>query len=380
MHWSDTLHAWVLTRYEDVMNHFRDSRMSANRVPIFEQQIQGLGPGVLTDFIDIVRKQMVNKDGPEHIRMRRQANPNFTPQALDSWRPAIRNTMKTLVDRVHDKRQMNLVKEISYEFPPRVIAELFGLPADEHEQLLKWADPIAQIGGLAAGGDPVGLARKANAAIKEFAEYLTDQAKNHRQTLGHDLISRMLESQRQDPRGENIEELVANAILMLIAGHTTTTDQFSNLVHDLLTHPDQLELLRGNPSLLPSAVEESMRFHPAVPFHYRIAAADIPLRGRVIRKGDVVFLGIAAANWDPKHFVDPERFDITRDALVHKHVAFSFGPHHCLGAGLARRELEIGLEVLLERMPGLRLDEERPPQQKAESLVFRGFHSVHVKW
>jgi len=167
---------------------------------------------------------------------------------------------------------------------------------------------------------------------------------------------------------------------MLIAGHTTTTDQISNLVHDLLTHPEQLQMVRNNPSLLPTAVEESLRFHPAVPFHYRIAAEDIPLRGRTIRKGDVVFFGLAAANRDPQHFHEPDRFDITRDAMAQKHMSFSFGPHHCLGANLARRELEIGLEILLERMPRLRLDEERPPRQKAESLVFRGFHSLHIRW
>lgn len=380
VHWSDTLRAWILTRYDDVMNLFRDPRISANRNAVFKHQVQGLGPDTLEDFIEIVGKQMLHKDGPEHIRMRRQVNPHFTFQALASWLPAIRNTMRELVDRVHHQGQMDLVAEISYEFPPRVIAELFGLPPEDHAQLLSWAKPIAQLGSLAGGADPVGTARAANKAIVEFARFLTLQAEKRRQAPGHDLISQMLESQRQDPKGVNIEELVANAILMLIAGHTTTTDQISNLVHDLLTHPEQLQMVRNNPSLLPTAVEESLRFHPAVPFHYRIAAEDIPLRGRTIRKGDVVFFGLAAANRDPQHFHEPDRFDITRDAMAQKHMSFSFGPHHCLGANLARRELEIGLEVLLERMPRLRLDEERPPRQKAESLVFRGFHSLHLRW
>jgi cytochrome P450 PksS len=379
VHWSDTLHAWILTRYDDVVNYFRDSRMSANRVAIFEHQVKALGPGILNDFIEIVRRQMIMKDGPEHIRMRRQANPNFTPQALDSWRPTIRNTMTMLVDQVQHQGHMDLAASISYEFPPRVIAELFGLPPDEREQMLDWARPIAQVGGM-MGEDPIAVARRANEAIKKFADLLTRQTEKVRQSPGHDLISRMLEGQRQDPKGGTMEEVVANAILMLIAGHTTTTDQISNLVHDLLTHPDQLQLLRDNSSLLPSAVEESLRFHSAVPFHYRIAADDIPLRGRTIKKGDMVFFGIASANRDPAHFPEPDRFDIKRDFLTQKHVAFSFGPHHCLGAGLARRELEIGLEVLLQRLPGLRLDPERPPQPSANSLIFRGFHSLPVRW
>jgi cytochrome P450 PksS len=184
----------------------------------------------------------------------------------------------------------------------------------------------------------------------------------------------------QDPKRMSLEEVVANTQLMLNAGHMTTTDQLSNLVHDVLAHPDQLQLLRENPHLIPSAVQESLRYRPSVPFHFRIIAEDMQLRGKTLRKGDVVFLGIAAANHDPRVFPEPERFDINRDSVQQKHLTFSFGPHHCMGAGLARRELEIGLEVLLQRLPDLRLDEAKPPQHKCASLVFRGFTSLNLRW
>lgn len=378
VHWSEELHAWVLTRHDDVMNCFRDSRMSANRIGLMQHQLQGVDADVLKDFVDIVSKQMLMKDGPEHIRMRRQANPSFTPQALDSWRPAIRRTMKLLLERVQGQSGMDLVPHISYELPPRVIAELFGLPIEDHERLMKWADPIAQFAGLTAGMDIREVARRANEAMKEFAQYLTTIVVEHRRTPGVDLFSRIM--QAQDKGAMSVEELVSNGILMLNAGHMTTTDQLSNAVHDLLTHPDQLRLVQENPSLLPGAVEESLRYHPAVPFHYRVAATDIPLRGRTIRKGDVVFMGIAAANRDPAVFPEPDRFDITRDFVNQKHLTFSFGPHHCLGAGLARRELEVAIEALLEWRPGLRLDEAHPAQPKRQSLIFSGYHSLHVRW
>jgi len=190
------------------------------------------------------------------------------------------------------------------------------------------------------------------------------------------MLSTMVHAQEEGRLDEG--ELIANAILILTAGHITTVDQLSNGVHALLTHPEQLRKLRENPSLMKSAVEEMLRFCPAVPFIHRIAAEDFELHGRKIQKGQLVFLGMAAANRDPAVFPEPERFDITRQN--NKHLSFAFGPHMCLGAPLARVELEIGLAALLERMPDLRLDEAQPPRIKCNSLVFRGFEALPVRW
>jgi cytochrome P450 PksS len=378
VHWSPEVHGWFLTRHEDVMNSFRDSRFSANRISLFERGFQDLGPEILKDFSESIKKQMLMHDGPNHIRMRRQASPSFSPQALDSWLPAIRRTVHMLLDRVQDQRQVDLVPTLSYQLPPRVIAELFGLPVEEQEHLMAWAEPMAQIGGLTVGMDREGVARRTNTAVVEFSAFLRKLIQKRRQEPGNDLLSLMMQTQGPNPMTE--DELIANAILMVNAGHMTTTDQLSNLVHDLLAHPDQLRLLQENPRLLSAAVEESLRYRPAVPFHYRIAREDMQLRGKTIRQGDVVFLGIASANRDPAVFTEPDRFDITRDHVQQKHLTFSFGPHHCLGAGIARRELELALEVLLQRMPELRLDPERPPEHKYASLIFRGFNSLHVRW
>ena len=180
--------------------------------------------------------------------------------------------------------------------------------------------------------------------------------------------------------GMSLEEVVANLNLLVTAGHLTTTDQLGNGLYELLTHRDQLELLRGEPGLLRPAIEEMIRFAPAVPFTTRLVVENFELRGRTLRKGDIVFLGLAAANHDPAVFPDADRFDITRDPNQHKPMSFGFGAHHCVGAGLARRELEIAFEELLQRMPELRLDETRLPRIKCNGLLFRGFDSLPLRW
>ncbi|MFY0524658.1 cytochrome P450 [Archangium gephyra] len=375
VYWSDAVNAWFLTRYDDVVASFRDPRLSADRVGFFEAQLQGLNLEAIRKFVDTFRRQMVQKDGMEHLRQRRQVSPSFSPQALDVWRPIIRRIADSLVDRVQDWRRMELVREIAYPLPQLVIAELLGIPAEDRERFCGWSKPIAEFSAPTANSDRLEVARRANTAVEEFSEYLTRVIAERRQAPGRDVLSRMIQA-----GGMSDEELVANAILMLFAGHTTTTDQISNLFHELLMHPEQFQKLREDRGLIPSAVEESIRFRPAVPSILRIAKETFQLRGRTIRKGDMVFLMLGAANRDPEVFPDAERFDITRDHVHQKHVSFGFGAHHCLGSGVARRELEIILEVMLDRMPGLRLEEGHLPEHKCHHLTFRGFDSLRVRW
>jgi cytochrome P450 len=382
VHWSEEVHAWIITRHDDVSACFRDSRFSANRVKFFEAQAGALGPEILKDYLGLSRGQMLMKDGAEHIRLRRATMAAFTPLALSDWRPVIYSTMERLVNQVQDRGQMDLVQEISYQLPPLVISEMLGIPAEERSRFQEWSTPLADFTGPGLDVDIVDLARRANKAAKEMYEYLLhhiERLERLNDLSGRDVLSQMLHTQQ--PGGQISKEELANiAMLFLTAGHMTTTDQLSNGIYGLLTHPDQLQLLRDDPTLLPSAVEEILRYSPAVPFFHRIAAVDIQLRGKTIRQGDVVFLGMAAANRDPEAFSDPDRFDITRSYLHSRHLTFGHGPHHCLGAGLARRELEIAFEVLLRRLPGLRLDEQQEPQLKYHSLVFRGFNVLPVRW
>jgi len=380
VHWSEPVQSWVLTRHDDVVNGFRHPRLSADRSQFLEHQIRllGLTPDVIQNIIDSLRLQMVNADGAPHLRLRRLAGPGFTPQLLDTLRPAIRSTMNMLVERVQPLGRMELVKDLSYQLPPLIICELLGVPAEDRERFQEWGRTIVQFASPTVGVDLVDLASRANKAMGDLSEYLAGVIENRRDTQGRDALSLMIQS--QEGGGLSKAEVLANAVLLLSAGHLTTTDQLSNAVHELLSHPEQFQKLREDPSLIKSAVEEVVRFRPAVPFIHRVAAETFELRGQTIQKGSIVFLGMAAANRDPAVFPDPDTFDITRDHFHQKHIGFGFGPHHCLGAGLARRELEIALEVLIERLPNLRLDEAQEPQVKCGSLLFRGFDSLHVRW
>lgn len=378
VHWSDTINAWFLSRHDDVTAAFLDPRLSAERWKFFEYQIQGLPPDVIEEFMQLTRDQMVMREGAEHVRIRRQAGVAFTPVKLDELKPAIRRTMQQLLDRVHDQRRMNLARDISYQLPTLVIADLLGVPTRDRERFQHWSSLLADFATPAAGANMLEAARGANRAMAEMRDYFLPLIEERRHQPGPDALSHMIRAQeegRMTPR-----ELLSNAILILFAGHTTTTDQLSNCVHELLRHPEQLARLRAEPRLLGATVEESLRFRPAVPSVFRIAVEPLELRGKRIRPGDVVFLCMAAANRDPAVFPHPDTFDITRDPHAQRHIAFGSGPHHCMGASLARRETEIGVSMLLEQLPGLRLDDTQPARVKCHSLNFRGLDVLPVCW
>ncbi|REG23684.1 cytochrome P450 PksS [Archangium gephyra] len=376
VHWSEELQAWLVTRHEDVTGCFRDPRLSANRTQLFaEHQLGGLGPELVKDYLRVAEGMMLMKDGTEHTRLRRQANTGFTSQLLDGWRPTIQRIIDSLLDRVQERRRMDVATELSEPLPALVMTELFDIPAEDHERFQRWSNDTANFFG-AAVGDVRSAALRANEGSAQLSRYLTAAIEARRERPGEDLLSLLLRYEEQGRM--STEELVSNAVLILTAGHVTTIDQLSNGVYELLTHPEQLEQLKRQPELCKAAVEELLRYTPAVPFMHRVVAEDLELRGRTLRKGQLVFLGIAAANRDPNVFADPGRFDITRQN--NKYVSFAFGPHLCLGAGLARRELELALRTLVCRMPDLRLDEQRPPRLKCNSLLFRGFDSLPVRW
>jgi cytochrome P450 PksS len=377
VHWSELAQAWFVTRYEDVTACFRDSRLSANRAQLFvEHQLRGVGGDVIKDQVEMMVLQMVNRDGADHARLRRNANPGFTTQAMDGWRPAIHRAADRLLSRVQQQGGMELVQDFSEPFPLHVITELFAIPEQDRSAFRRWSTDAVALFSAPVGVDIKELAIRGNTSIKEFLKYMGDLIKERRANPGRDLLSIMLHAQEEGRLNE--AELLANINLISIAGHITTVDQFSNGVHALLTHPEQLQLLKKNPDLMKSAVEEMLRYSPAMPFIHRVAAEDFELHGRTIKRGQVVFLGMAAANRDPQAFPEPDRFDITRQS--NKHVSFAFGHHTCLGSTLARYDLEIGLGMLFERLPGLRLDEERPARVKSHSLVFRGFDALPVRW
>jgi cytochrome P450 len=377
VYWSEEVQSWIVTRYDDVTTCFRDPRLSSDRNRLFiEHQLKDVGPEPIKEFIGIVERQMLHKDGAEHARLRRNANPGFTSQALEGARTTIRQITTQLLDQVQHTGRMDLVPAFSEPLPARVIMDLFGIPEHHRERFQKASSDSVRLFGISTEGNVKEVAIQTNQGIVQLYELLRSLIQERRANPGRDMLSVMINVQMDGRMNEH--ELIANSILIVTAGHVTTVDQLSNAVHALLTHPEQLRKLREDPSLIKSAVEEVLRFSPSVPFIHRIATEKIELRGRTIQPGQVVFLGMAAANRDPSVFPDPDRFDITRQN--NKHLAFAFGPHACIGATLARYDLELGLGTLLQRLPDLRLDEERPAAVKCQSLIFRGFDSLPVRW
>lgn len=377
VHWSELMQSWFVTRYDDVTDCFRDARLSADRTQLFySHQMRGMGMEKVKDQLYVAERQMLMKDGAEHSRLRRNANPGLTPQAVAGWKQDVRRITEALLDEIQPRGRIDLVSEFSELLPSRVIMEFFAIPAKDQPDLIRWCADNVRLFASTTGGDAQELAVQSNTAVVNLINYLRAAIQERRGRPGRDMLSVMINAQEEGLLDEG--ELISNAILVLTAGHVTTVDQLTNGVNALLTHPEELRKLKENPSLIKTAVEEILRYCPAAPFIHRVATEDFELRGRTIRRGQLVFLGMAAANRDPSVFPEPDRFDIARQA--NKHIAFAFGSHICLGNRLARLELESAFELLLQRLPTLRLDEEKPPNLKANSLVFRGFYSLPVRW
>jgi cytochrome P450 PksS len=316
---------------------------------------------------------MLFQDGADHHRLRTLGNHAFTPSALDRFRPVVQEVVDSLLDKVQNRSEFDVARDLSQPLPAVVIARMFDIPAADRDQFQEWADAAATFfGGII--GDPAASARAANSASLNLERYFHDLLAERRLHPGEDLMSLLIRG--QDEGRLSADEVCCQCIMLLTGGHVTTIDQFSNAVYALLANPGELAKLRADPGLIKSAVEETLRYDGAVGLARRLAAEDVAIRGRTIRRGDLVFLSVAAANRDPAVFPDPDRFDISR--TNNRHIGFGAGPHICIGQGLARRELEIGIGGLVRRFPHLRLAESSTPRRRCDTLVFRGFHELPV--
>jgi cytochrome P450 PksS len=379
VHYSESLGYWILTRYVDVEAALRDERLSSNRKALFINNLGSLDVKEIQNFLDLTSNMIVDTDPPEHTRLRKLANPGFTTRAIESWRSIIQNTTDRLLDRVQNHGGMDVVSDLARPLPAIIITEIMGVPETDRANLLEWARDIGTFFGAAGGStiEMAELARKADKAAAQFSALIRQLVEQRRRQPGTDMIS--LLSVAYQEQGFNFEELPSVCILILIAGMLTTTDQIANGVNALLSHPDQLQKLKENPTLIDSAVEEILRFDTSIPFLTRIAKQDLTIGGKNITAGSVIALGFGAANHDPEKFEEPEVFDITR--TPNEHLGFSSGIHFCLGAVLARMELTICLTTLLRRLPNLYFDPDKQAiPTKHSNLVMKGFDSLPVKF
>ena len=372
VHWDEELGFWVLTRYADIASVYQDPRFSRaqglrrgyERLPESEQSV---AEPVYRSF----SKTMFYSDPPYHTRLRGLVNSAFTPTAIEEMRPYVQKTVDGLLDSVQANGHMDVIHDFAYPLPILVIARMLGLPAKDRTQFKKWSDDLfAILGSVPHSPD---LMERAAHSLTDLTDYIIELSEARRTHPQNDLLTGLVEAVREGERMKQ-EELVANVIILLSAGHETTSNLIGNGLLALLQHPDQLQKLRQQPHLIASAVEEMMRYDNPVQIAYRSAAEDVEVGGECIHKGDLVNSILAAGNRDPERFTEPNRFDISRDEG--RQLGLGLGIHFCLGAPLLRLEAQVAFSSLLRRFPKLELATEQLEWQ--EHPIFRGVKSLPV--
>ncbi len=359
--------AWTFTRFAETDVIFKNPRVVNDPAVVEEAFKKGDGT-----FTEVMRNVMVWQEPEPHQRVRNLVKAAFTPRAMAHWRPIAERVANDLCDRIEADGHAEIVDRFNYELPFNVIAHVLGIPEEDFPTIKALSWDFARMGEKFVTDD---VAARGDIAARGLVEYFTGLVERRKSALGDDLLSSLIQAEAD---GEKLThtELIANAILLLQAGHETTQDLLGNAEVALFRHPDQLELLRDNPALTKNAVEEFLRYDASVQINHRVALDGTHVGGVDIPPHEMVYIFLGAVNRDPERYPEPDRLDITRD-LTH-HLAFSFGAYYCLGASLARTEVSVGIRTLLNRFPGL-----RPATDTFEwrnTLQLRGPQSLEVTW
>jgi len=369
VHWDPFLHAWVVTRYTDVLevlHHF-----SADRTPTPEQLHQ-MGLSQLGPVAQVMVKQMLFMDAPAHTRLRGLASKAFTPARIETLKSHIGEIVNNLLDAVQDNGSMDAITELAEPLPAIVTAEMLGVPVPDHRQLKVWSANFAEmLGNFQHNPDHAPVMLR---TVEEMTGYFRDAVQDLKRHPREGLINSLLTAEIDGDRLTE-EEVIANTIVTMVGGQETTTNLIGNGLLTLLRYPDQMAKLRADLSLIPSAIEEMLRFESPSQHTARLTPSDRELGGKLIRQRQAVIAIMAAANRDPERFPDPDRFDITRED--NRHLAFGYAAHFCFGAPLARVEGQIAFEALLRRFSEIELE----PQKLVwrTNLGLRGLTSLRVR-
>lgn len=297
-------------------------------------------------------------DPPRHTRMRGLLARAFTPRSVAELEPRIRWLSRALLDRYVERGEMDLAEDFAIPLPTLVIAEMLGIPVADRPRFRRWSDTILNLSHTLPGGDGAERAsREYRAVTGEMHDYVARLVDDRRHVPADDLLTRLVQAQVEGER-LTTAEILGFVQLLLIAGQETTTNLLNNAVLSFIRHPDQLARVRAMPELLPSAIEEVLRYRSPVQWMFRFTRREVEMNGQTIPAGRMVLPVIGSANHDPRHFDAPERFDVARDP--NPHIAFGHGIHFCVGAPLARLEARIALADLLERLPDLQLASDEP--------------------
>jgi pimeloyl-[acyl-carrier protein] synthase len=351
VHWDPFLHAWVVTRYCDVVRVLHE--FSADRTPTPEQ-LKRMNLSALSPIAAVMVKQMLFLDAPAHTRLRSLASSAFTPRRVEVLRSHIQQIADRLIDAAMDRKseQMDIIADFAEPLPAIVTAEMLGVPTSDHRQLKGWtADFAEMLGNFQHNPDHIPrVLRSLEAMLDYFRTRIHELKVRPREGLINSLLTAEVNGDRLTE-----EEVIANSIITMVGGQETTTNLIGNGLLTLLRHPEEMQRLRDDPALIPSAVEELLRYESPSQHTARMAPCGLELGGRKINKRQAVIAVMGAGNRDPERFSDPDRLDLAR--TDNRHLAFGWAAHFCFGAALARIEGQVSFDTILRRMPNLALQQ-----------------------
>jgi aspartate racemase len=370
VHWDPFLHAWVVTRYTDVLEVLLN--FSADRTPT-PAQLDEMGLSSFSPIARVMVKQMLFMDAPAHTRLRGLSSKAFTPARVEQLRGHIQDIVNHLLDGIQAKGEMDVIADLAEPLPAIVTAELLGVPTSDHVQLKLWSAAFAEmLGNFQHNPERYPRVLKAVASLTEyFQNAIRGQRETPREGLIHSLLTAEIDGDRLTE-----EEVIANCIVTMVGGQETTTNLIGNGLLTLLRNPTEMEKLRNDSSLIPSAVEEMLRYESPSQHTARMCPSDRQMGGKLIQKRQAVIAVMAAANRDPERFPEPDKFDITRKD--NRHLAFGYAAHFCFGAPLARVEGQVVFEALLRRFTEIALVPQ--PIEWRSNLGLRGLNSLRVKF
>ncbi|HEX2025160.1 MAG TPA: cytochrome P450 [Actinomycetota bacterium] len=363
---------WIVPHYADVNDLLRDRRFGRTYLHLAGHEEMGRPEDVpeARDFWYLIRNGILDMEPPDHTRVRRLVAKAFTPKMVEGLRPTIRRLMDGYVDRVEGAGEFDLIREIAEPLPVTVIAELLGIPEADRHHLRPWSAEICRMYELNPTEED---ARAASAASVEFSEYLRNLIRERRRAPTEDLIGELVQVVDQGDR-LTVDEMIGTCVLLLNAGHEATVNVTGNGWWALFRNPDQLAMLRSDHSLVRRAVEELMRYDTPLQMFERWVLEDVEIAGQRVAKGQELALLFGSANHDPARFEDPDRLDITREH--NPHMSFGAGIHFCLGAPLARVELDVSFSTILRRLARMELVAE--PEWKPNYII-RGLKTLRVR-
>ena len=374
VHWSPRLKSWVLTRYDDVRQVLLDREVSSDRMRPYFATLPGAEAARIADIIRYLSTWMVFRDPPEHTRLRRLTSKVFHLQSMNAMRPTIESLVEWLLGRIGARREIDFVADFAGPLPALVIMAMLGVPKEELGNVKRLSDDMALfIGSSRMSPEKYDIAEK---ATREMTAFFREMIEDRRKRPAADLLSQLVALEDEGDRLSE-DELIATCILLLFAGHETTTNHIANGMLALLRFPAEMTALRADESLAQRAVEELLRYDGPSGAQVRVVKVEQELRDQRLRPGDRVFLMLNAANRDPEAYEQPDRLHLARGGPAH--LTFGFGMHICLGFPLARLEGQIALPAVLRRWPQIELAVAPERIEWLNSMVFRGMRALPLR-